>query len=54
MDGDSTEVGGAFTCEAERFGLPKVQNVLNNHVRVEGDSTLEVFAGHAMLTVAML
>ena len=54
LDADTTEVGGAFTSEAERFGLPSVQNVLNNHVRVEGYSTLEVFAGHAMLTVAML
>ena len=51
---DTTELGGDFQHAAESLQLPSVQNVLNNHISVEGYRSVEVFAGYAMLTVALV
>ena len=51
---DTTTLTSDFRHAAEDLQLPSVQNVLNNHISVEGCSLVEVFAGHAMLTVALV
>ena len=53
MADDTTTPTSDFRHAAEDLHLPSVQNVLNNHISVEGYSSVEVFAGHAMLTVAL-
>ena len=54
MADDTIELGGAFRHVAESLLLPLVQNVLNNHISVEGYSSVDVGAGHAMLTVVFV
>ena len=54
FDDGTAESGGQFGYCVVPLKLPSVQNILNNHVRVEGYSACEFFAWHAMHSVALV